>query len=212
MGQGFIFVTYGLCIYSAADFTFALARGIIQKPICFGASRMRTLFRIDTKDYAEGGREYVRPSARAIIIEGGKVAMVHSRLYNYYKFPGGGIERGESRLDALVREVLEESGLSLDEGSIREYGEVHRRQRWDGADAEIFVQDNFYYLASAKDGILSQRLDAYEAQEGFALEWVEPETAIAINRLPGHGPKDKNMIEREARVLELLISEGHFGR
>ena len=32
---------------------------------------MRLLFKIDTADYPEGGREYVMPSARAVIIRGG---------------------------------------------------------------------------------------------------------------------------------------------
>lgn len=53
-------------------------------------------------------------------------------------------------------------------------------------------------------------LDDYEADEKFTLEFVEPNRAININRNDEHGPKDKNMIEREARVLEMLIKEGYF--
>ena len=52
---------------------------------------MRLLFEIDTKDYSPTGKAYIRPSARAIIVRDGKIAMVHSRVYDYYKFPGGGI-------------------------------------------------------------------------------------------------------------------------
>ena len=57
---------------------------------------MRTLFCIDTKDYDPNGTTYVRPSVRGIIVRDGKVAMVHSRKYNYSKFPGGGLEAGET--------------------------------------------------------------------------------------------------------------------
>ena len=63
---------------------------------------MRLLFQIDTKDYNPNGTVCFRPSVRAIIIENGKVAMVHSEKYNYYKLPGGGIEPGESKEEALM--------------------------------------------------------------------------------------------------------------
>ncbi|MDE5598256.1 MAG: NUDIX domain-containing protein, partial [Lachnospiraceae bacterium] len=68
---------------------------------------MRMLFEIDKKDYVRNGSVFSRPSARGIIIKAGKIAMVHSKKYNYYKFPGGGIEADESKEDALIREVLE---------------------------------------------------------------------------------------------------------
>ena len=64
---------------------------------------MRLLFEIDTKDYDPNGRAFVRPSSRSIIIREQTVAMVHSQKYNYYKFPGGGIERDERKEDALIR-------------------------------------------------------------------------------------------------------------
>ena len=66
---------------------------------------MRLLFEIDTKDYDPNGKAFVRPSVRGIIIRDGRIAMVHSLKYDYYKFPGGGIESGESPEQALLREV-----------------------------------------------------------------------------------------------------------
>ena len=48
----------------------------------------------------------------------------------------------------------------------------------------------------------------YESEEHFTLEYVKPETAILSNRTKDHGPKDPVMLEREARVLEMLLSEG----
>lgn len=68
---------------------------------------MRFLFEIDTKDYDPNGTVFVRDSVRSIIVKNGKVAMVHSIKYDYYKFPGGGIEDGESKETALIRETRE---------------------------------------------------------------------------------------------------------
>lgn len=172
---------------------------------------MRLLFEIDTKDYNISGRKLVRDAARSIIIRDGKIALVHSLKYDYYKFPGGGIEDGESRLDALVRETLEEAGLVVIPESIAEYGYVHRIQKsFQPGEFEIFEQGNYYYFVRVEENASSQDLDDYEAEESFTLEYVEPETAIAANRKPDHGPKDENMIEREAKVLEMLINEGYF--
>lgn len=171
---------------------------------------MRLLFEIDTKDYDLNGVAFVRPSARCINIKNGLVAMVHSVKYDYYKFPGGGIEKDESKIDAMIRETREESGLVVIAESIKEYGYVHRIQKSDHDDADYFVQDNYYFLCDVEEGIHSQCLDEYEADEKFTLEYVEPDKAIFVNRNANHGPEDMIMIEREARVLELLKKEGYF--
>lgn len=172
---------------------------------------MRTLFEIDTKDYDPNGKAFVRPSVRGIILRNGKVAMVHSMKYNYYKFPGGGIEPGESHWDALMREVREESGLRVLPDTIREYGLVPRKQKSDQVDEyDLFIQENFYYICEAADTIAPQELDDYEQEERFTLEWVAPRHAIDVNRNQNHGPKEQMMLEREARVLECLIGEQYF--
>ncbi len=171
---------------------------------------MRILFEIDTGDYDPEGRAFVRPSVRGIILRDGKVAMVHSALYDYYKFPGGGMEPGETQLETLIREVQEESGLQVIADRVREYGLVPRKEKSDQEGKyDFFVQDNFYYLCEVS-GVAQQKLDDYEREEGFALRWVEPEYAIHVNRHRDHGPKDQTMLEREARVLECLMQEGYL--
>lgn len=167
---------------------------------------MRLLFTLDTGDYNPNGTSFVRPSVRATIRREGKVAMVKSQKYDYYKFPGGGMEPGESQQETLVRETLEEAGLAVLPESIREYGYVHRVQK--GTREDMFIQDNYYYLCDALPERQNQNLDDYEAEERFTLEFVEPALAIEVNRTHDHGPKDQLMLEREARVLECLMAEG----
>lgn len=169
---------------------------------------MRLLFEIDTRDYDPSGTPFIRHSARCIHIKNGLVAMVHSLKYDYYKFPGGGIENGETPIHALIRETQEEAGLTVIPESVTEYGYVHRVQKSNRAD--FFLQDNFYYLCQVEETVSSQKLDPYEAEEAFTLEYVQPDYAISINRNRNHGPKQWTMIEREAKVLELLKQEGYF--
>ena len=171
---------------------------------------MKLLFEIDKKNYDNDGKAFIRPSARAIIIKDNKIYMVHSLVYDYYKFPGGGIENNESTIDALIRETKEEAGLVVIKDSIKEYGYVHRVQKADEPSYSKFIQDNFYYICDVENKILEQHLDDYENFEKFTLELVDPKIAININRNKEHGPKDLDMIEREAKVLESLIKDGYF--
>ena len=171
---------------------------------------MKLLFEIDKKNYDNNGKAFIRPSARAIIIKNNKIYMVHSLVYDYYKFPGGGIEKDESNSDALIRETAEEAGLVVIKDSIKEYGYVHRIQKAKDPGYSMFIQDNFYYLCDVENKKIEQNLDDYEDFEKFTLELIEPEIAINTNRYKDHGPKDQNMLEREAKVLELLIKEGYL--
>ena len=171
---------------------------------------MRKLFDMDKRDYDPNGRAFIRPSARCIAIEDGRVAMVHSLKYDYYKFPGGGIEPGEEPMDALLRETAEEAGRRIVPKSVEEYGLVRRAQKSEHPDTEYLLQDNYYFLCRLSPEPIAQRLDDYEAEERFTLEYVTPEQAVAVNRTHDHGPKDQQMLEREARVLELLRAEGYF--
>ena len=171
---------------------------------------MKLLFEIDKKNYDNGGKAFIRPSARAIIIKNNKIYMVHSLVYDYYKFPGGGIEKDESSIDAVIRETKEEAGLIIIKDSIKEYGYVHRKHKSIDPNYEIFDQYNYYYLCDVENNILKQNLDDYEKEEKYTLELIDPKIAINVNRNNNHGSTDLEMLEREAKVLELLIKDGYF--
>jgi len=171
---------------------------------------MRNLFTLDKKNYNPNGTVGRRPSVRGIIVSDGRIAMMHSLKYDYYKLPGGGIEEGESLEDTLVREVREESGLVVKRDTIQEFGYVRRIEK--GRYEDIFIQENFYFLCEVEDDIEAQKLDDYEKEERFVLEFVTPEYAIEVNAHADHGEKAQigvfaGMVERENRVLEIVRNE-----
>ncbi|WP_028520526.1 NUDIX domain-containing protein [Ruminococcus flavefaciens] len=169
---------------------------------------MRHLFIMDQKDYDNSWKRYNRPSVRGIIINNKKVAMVYSRKFDYYKFPGGGIENNEAHIETLKREMSEETGLIIYEPSVTEYGSVLRIQKSRFEENTVFEQENFYYLCDVLSDESRQSLDEYEADEGFVLEYVSPDYAISVNRTHDHCGYDEQLIERESRVLESLVKDG----
>lgn len=170
---------------------------------------MKILFEIDKKDYDPSWPHSFRPSVRGIIVRNGKVMAVYSKKGGYYKFPGGGIEQGEDHTAALIREVREEVGLIVAPESIREFGYVRRlsRSEMGGILREmVFEQDNYYYCCEVEDAKTNQDLDPYEAELEYVLCAVDPSEAARVNHETAVRNKGEIMIEREARVFELVAA------
>ena len=169
---------------------------------------MKRLFTIDLKDYNPEWPHSTRPSVRAIIEREGKLALVHNGKFDYYMFPGGGIEEGESHEEALIREVKEESGLVVIPESIREFGSALRLSKSSHFENTIFEQENYYYKCEVQEQVEATKFDVHEIEEQYSLVFVTPEEAIRKNRQDDHGEENGGVwIERETRVIELLMGE-----
>ena len=59
----------------------------------------------------------IRVSAVVLTNDDGQIALVRKQGTTAFMFPGGKPEADEAGLDAAVREVAEELGLTLDPGS-----------------------------------------------------------------------------------------------
>ena len=170
---------------------------------------MKHLFTIDLKDYDLNWEKFYRPSVRGIILDGeGNIAMIYSKKFHFYKFPGGGMEGDKSHLETLAREIKEETGMTLIPESAKAFGEVLKVQKGneDGKDV-IHVQQNFYYTCKVKDEITGQNLDEDEKPLEFVLKFVPLKEAIAANSaFKNDDVFLKQMAEREKRVLEILTN------
>ena len=168
---------------------------------------MKKLFTIDLKDYNPNGKKFYRPSVRGIIFDDkNNIAMIYSKKYHFYKFPGGGIEENETHHDTLAREIKEETGMTLIPETAKEFGEVLKIQKGDEVgENTIHVQQNFYYTCKVEDKIGEQDLDDGEKDLDFVLEFIPVEKAIQANAVfESSDSFKKQMAEREKRVLEII--------
>lgn len=74
---------------------------------------------IDLHNYIEDGSVFKRTAARGIIQKNGRYLLIHSK-YGDHKFPGGGMNDGETLEQTLVREVQEETSYVVAISSISE--------------------------------------------------------------------------------------------
>lgn len=162
------------------------------------------LVSVDLKNYKENGTKFKRTAARAVIRKGNKYAMIKSDKYGEYKFPGGGVKKGENPIEALIREVLEETGLTVVKEKIRYLGRAEERRK--GEIEDIFEMVSYYYECEISYDIGEQNLDDYEKEYGYRLVFTTLQEAIKNN-------KEITNIEnipwviRDTKVMEKLLED-----
>ncbi len=161
---------------------------------------MKILATFDAKDYQNTVDVCEKRSVRAIILRDGKLAMQRG-ADGAYKIPGGGPENGENDRLALVREVLEETGLRVIEPTITELGEIVeiRRDLFDCT--KKYVCRSCFYFCRVGEGQEELKLTSSEEAKGYELRWATPEEICTENERPGREP----WIVRDTAFVRMLM-------
>ncbi|MCG1022944.1 NUDIX hydrolase [Sutcliffiella horikoshii] len=145
----------------------------------------------------------VRKAVRAIVIRDGHILMVHSNKGDF-KFPGGGVEQEETHREALIREVLEETGYA--DTLVGEKFGVFVETREDIFNHDVlFEMNSHYYLCECRGEKVAQQLEGYEIEQGFTPKWILIEEAISQNELAQKLSGHNGWIERETYVLRMIL-------
>jgi len=136
---------------------------------------------VDTSAFAK------RAAARGVVFsQAGEVYLLHVTKHGYHKLPGGGADEGESWVDAMKRECLEEIGCSVE--ITAELGQIIEYR-----DQFQLIQTSYCYLARQVGEQGPSALEKGELAEGF-------EEAKAKN------------IEDAIRILEQDTPDNYEGR
>ena len=167
---------------------------------------MRTLKKLDWKNYESGWRRYRRFAVRAVIFRGNELLLVRNTGNGFYKFPGGAIEQGESHLDTLIRETKEEMGLTIIPETVHALGRIREIRKSIYRSREIFDHTSYYYYAKVGDFLSKEQIHACQAESGFELACISPETAYQVNSR-FFSEERYAFLLREAYILEWLIKK-----
>lgn len=151
------------------------------------------------------GKATYREAVRGIIIADRKLLLIYSHKNGDYKFPGGGVEAGESHEKALYREVKEESGATIAE-ILKDFGQVIEYDKPIEPEFDVFKMVSYYYLCKVDNLLGEQKLDQYEKNLGFVPTWVDIDNAVATNKsiLSSVQKEIPSWTVRETSVLEII--------
>ena len=141
-----------------------------------------------------------RTAVRGVIHYQNKLLMVRTNEGDY-KFPGGGMEEGETDKETLLREITEETGytdihIGLQIGKAFE-------QNIDTEDPSQYFQmeSRYYECWLMSDHRAESAMDGYEEKLGFAPEFVTVEEAYRSNR---------KLLDREQKKLRDFIQRSYI--
>ncbi|MEK7564351.1 MAG: NUDIX domain-containing protein [Patescibacteria group bacterium] len=152
----------------------------------------------------------VREAVRAIVVdEDGKIALLHVTEKNYYKLPGGGIEKGEEKIIALKRECLEEIGCDVE--VINEIGIIVEYRKL--LNPRNLKQTSYCYLAKIKGEKGIPEFTESEKRNGFEGIWLTYDEALKAltesQALNNEGkyyivPRDRAFLEEADNLVSSL--------
>lgn len=172
---------------------------------------------IDLKNYQCENSIFKRTAARGIIRQTSKdrsseafsanaevkYLLIYSKKGDY-KFPGGGLEKGEKLEETLVREIQEETGYQVIRSTIQKYGKVLERRKGDHED--VMEMESHYFVCEVAQEVGNRNLDEYEEEYDYQVVWMTLEEAIAKNKqIPAFDSCP--WVLRDLRVMEILVGE-----
>lgn len=128
-------------------------------------------FGIETKEI-ENPR--IRYAARGIIYNNeGKIALLYKKNKKQYKLIGGGKENNEKIEETFIREVMEETGYSID--IIENLGVAVEKKSQDN-----FMQYSTIFVGKILKKEKSENYTIEELKDGSSIVWVDIVDAIEL--------------------------------
>lgn len=139
-----------------------------------------------TGDGATAERPRYRAAVRALLMdpEDGAVLLLHARFPGWKRsrwlVPGGGIDARETPLDALVREVHEETGRILDRRDVVPAPVWRRRVPYAWQGVHYDQEEHFFLVPSARfEPDTANNPATHETEALLGFDWWTPQAMTA---------------------------------
>lgn len=165
---------------------------------------MKLLACYDSNNYSDTTKVLEKINIRGIVFLDGKLAMQRDKK-GVYKIPGGGMEKGESYVETLARELREEVGLVVIEDSLLELGEITEIRRDIFEEDTKYISHSLFFACEVTEERLPITPTASEIKKGYQAVWATPEEIYETNTRLGKDP----WIERDTAFIKMLL-DGKF--
>lgn len=155
--------------------------------------------------YPNTGITHTRKTVRAIVMnEDGNIALHHLLRddkfghRDYFETPGGGVDKGETLLEALRRELKEELGVTVKDiiplGRVIDYYNL------------LNQRNSIYYYFCKVDSYGEKNFQGSESTLIESTKWVSLSKAKELYENMTKEPLENLVRQRELPVIELVIS------
>ncbi|MEA4831634.1 MAG: NUDIX domain-containing protein [Oscillospiraceae bacterium] len=169
---------------------------------------MNILKVFDKGDYNPDAPRLVRNAVRAVIRRGDKLLLIKSEAEGYYKLPGGGIEREEDHLDALIREVDEETGYSVVADTVKPLGLI-REIRRSLYDSDTFEQNSYIYTCEISGSAGKTHMTDNEKRRRYIPGYFDISEAFNADKEISER-SDTDFLLREMYVFKMLMKSDKY--
>ncbi|MGV8165323.1 MAG: NUDIX domain-containing protein [Alkaliphilus sp.] len=162
------------------------------------------------KKIGESLMEIKRVAVKAVTFKDGKILLIRTNKDDY-KFPGGGLKEGESFIDALKREMLEETGYKVSDVMEIVISVVEKKPDLYEERAAFVMESQYWTCNIEPNKQYEQSLDEYEAELDFKVEFVLLKEAYTKNSdlLKGDDENLNPWVSRESEVMKKLMEMGY---
>ena len=170
---------------------------------------MRHLGTLTQPDIGDLNRytQFTRLAARAIAVKDREVLLVHTKRYDDYSLPGGGLDTNEDILTGLVRELNEETGAQ-NICNFTPFGVIEEYRNWYKPDFDLVHMVSKIFRCDVDRDLGLTSYEDYEVKNGMTALWIDIDRAINHNLKTLQNFEKKGVsIEREIFLLKLIKTE-----
>lgn len=147
---------------------------------------------------------FTRLATRSIAIQEENILLMYTQRYEDYSLPGGGLDKGEDKIEGMMRELIEETGAQ-EIKNIKPFGAYEEYRPWYKPDYDVMHMISYCYTCEINKELGKSNLESYEIKNGMKAIWINIHDAIKHNEKTMATSEKKGMsIERETFLLRLI--------